>query len=45
MRHLRKGRQAQKLRRQGALDRLLTVSEPNKRQQAEIEVLQKRVGK
>ena len=32
-----------KARRQGALDRLLKVKEPNKRQQEEIAVLQKRV--
>ncbi len=39
------GALALKRRRQGALDRLLEVKEPNKRQQAEIETLQKRVGR
>jgi len=39
------GASALKRRRQGALDRLLEVKEPNKRQQAEIETLQKRVGR
>jgi hypothetical protein len=32
-----------KARRQGALDRLLKVKEPNKRQQEEIAVLQQRI--
>ena len=32
-----------KNRRQGALDRLLKVKEPNDRQKKEIEILQKRV--
>jgi hypothetical protein len=31
-------------RRQGALERLLKVSEPNERQQKEIETLQKRLN-
>jgi|TARA_B100000035_G_C20608156_1_gene382756 hypothetical protein len=30
-------------RRQGALDRLLKVKEPNKRQEQEIEILKKRI--
>ena len=30
-------------RRQGALDRLLKVKEPNKRQEQEIETLKKRI--
>ena len=37
--------QALKRRRQVALDNLLRVKDPDKRQKAEIEVLQKRVGK
>ena len=44
-RRVGKGPLAAKRRRQGALDRLLAVKEPNKRQAAEIEVLQKRVGR
>jgi len=39
------GAHALKRRRQGALDRLLGVKEPNTRQQAEIETLQKRTGR
>ena len=39
------GAYALKRRRQGALDRLLEVKEPNKRELAEIETLQKRVGR
>ena len=33
-----------KARRQGALERLLKVKEPNKRQQEEIAVLEKRIN-
>lgn len=44
-RRVGKGPAALKRRRTVALDNLLRVKSPDKRQQAEIEVLQKRVGK
>ena len=44
-RRVRKGRDALKARRNGALDRLEKVEKPNKRQLAEIEVLQQRVSR
>lgn len=44
-RRVRNGTIALKDRRAGALDRLLKVKEPNKREQEEIETLQKRVGR
>ena len=44
-RRVANGAHALKRRRQGALDRLLKVKEPNKREQAEIETLQKRTGR
>ncbi len=44
-RRVRKGRDALKLRRRGALDRLEKVEKPNKRELAEIEVLQQRVSR
>ncbi len=43
--HTRKGRAAAKSRREVALNTLFKVQEPNKRQLAEIEILQKRVGR
>jgi hypothetical protein len=43
-RRVGKGRHALKRRRQGALDRLLKTNDPDKRQQEEIKVLQKRLG-
>jgi hypothetical protein len=43
MNHVRKGRQALKDRRTGALNRLLKVKAPDERQQAEIETLKGRV--
>ncbi len=42
--HTRKGRAAAKSRREVALNTLSKVKEPNKRQLAEIEVLEKRIG-
>lgn len=44
-RRVAKGAHALKRRRQGALDRLLEVEKANKRELAEIETLQKRVGR
>jgi hypothetical protein len=44
-RRVGKGLHAAKRRRQGALDRLLEVKEPNKRQLAEIETLQSRTSR
>lgn len=41
--HVRRGREALKARRTGALERLLKVSGPNARQQQEIESLQQKV--
>lgn len=40
-----KGAHALKRRRTNALDNLLKVKDPDKRQTAEIETLQKRVGR
>lgn len=44
-RRVRVGREALKLRREGALDRLEKVEKPDNRELAEIEVLQKRVSR
>lgn len=44
-RRVGKGPHALKRRRTVALENLLRVKDPDKRQKAEIEVLQKRVGK
>jgi hypothetical protein len=44
-RRIRKGRDALKVRRKGALDRLEKVETPNKRELAEIEVLRQRVSR
>ncbi|KKN25202.1 hypothetical protein LCGC14_0887280 [marine sediment metagenome] len=44
MNNVRRGRYELRRRRKGALERLLDVSEPDKRQQEEIETLQKRIG-
>ncbi len=43
--HTRKGREAAKNRREVALNTLEQVKEPNKRQLAEIETLQKRTSR
>lgn len=43
-RRVRNGRDALKLRRQGALERLEKVEKPNERQLADIEVLQQRIS-
>lgn len=44
-RRVANGAYALKRRRTGALERLLEVKEPNKRQAAEIETLQKRTSR
>ena len=44
-RRVRKGPEALKHRRVIALDNLLKVKDPDKRQAAEVETLQKRVGR
>ena len=44
-RRIGKGRYALKRRQEGALDRLEKVEKPNKRELAEIEILQKRIGR
>jgi len=41
--HTRKGREALKRRRQNALFTLQKIEKPNKRQLAEIEVLERRI--
>jgi len=43
--HTRKGRSAAKLRRKNALATLQKVEKPNKRQLAEIEVLEHRIAR